>query len=179
MRKWNALLSLAALVLLAVHGVLGSFQLLGAEIVPPKALPRLVLSLLILHGAIGLKYTIDSLRVWKKTGAGYFQENRLFWARRISGFAILFFLLFHVGSFGTVIGGVFQLQRFTHGKLILHLLLAASLAVHLLTDLRPLMISLGIRGGRKWLGDLLFVLSVLLLFIAGAFVIYYLRWNVW
>ena len=45
--------------------------------------------------------------------------------------------------------------------------------------LRPLTLALGLRGGRKWLGDALFVLSVVLLFAAAAFVIYYLRWNLW
>ncbi len=45
--------------------------------------------------------------------------------------------------------------------------------------MKPAGRSLGIRSGRKRLGDLLFLLAVLLLFMAGAFVVYYLRWNVW
>lgn len=179
MRKWNSLLSLTALVLLLLHGVLESFHLIGADGEVTKLLPRAVLTLLLLHAALGVKYTADALRVWKKTGAGYFRENRIFWARRISGFVILVLLFFHVGAFGEVVDGVFHLHPFTWIKLTHHLLLAASLAVHLLTNLRPLLLSLGIRSGRKRLGDLLFLLAVLLLFMAGAFVVYYLRWNVW
>ena len=76
-------------------------------------------------------------------------------------------------------GEAFRLPWFTGAKLAGQLLMVASLAVHLLTNIRPLTIALGLRGGRKWLGDALFVLSVVLLFAAAAFVIYYLRWNLW
>ena len=64
-------------------------------------------------------------------------------------------------------------------KLVLQILLVASLALHVITNIRPLMFSPGVRGGRKWLVDALFVLAVLLLFMAAAFVVCYLRWNVW
>lgn len=178
MRKWNAILSLAALVLLLLHGILGSFQLIGPGSVF-RWLPWIALVLVLLHGGLGVNYTIDSLRAWRKTGVGYFRENRLFWARRISGFAVLVFLFFHATAFGTSSNGVYRLQWFTQAKLALQLLLVASLAVHIITNIRPLMISLGVKGGKKWLGDILVILSVLLLFMAAAFVIYYLRWNVW
>ena len=177
MRKWNTILSLAALVLLLLHGVLESFHLIGTGGQITKLLPRAALTLLLLHAALGVKYTADSLLVWKKTGAGYFRENRLFLARRISGFLILVLLFFHVGAFGEVVDGVFHLHPFTGIKLAHHLLLAAALAVHVLTNLRPLLLSLGVNGRRRWVGDLLFVLTVLLLFMAAAFVIYFLHWN--
>lgn len=178
MRKWNAILSLAALILLLLHGILAGFQLIGPGGVV-KFLPRAALTLIAVHTVLGIKYTIDSLLVWRRTGAGYFQENRLFWSRRISGFAVVILLFFHVTAFGTANGGVFRLLWFTQTKLALQLLLTAAVAVHLITNLRPLMLSLGVRGGKKWLGDLLFIVSGLLLFMAVAFVIYYLRWNVW
>ena len=179
MRKWNAVLSLAALVLLIVHAVLGSFFLTGAGHTAAKAAAWAAVALLAIHAVLGIKYTIDSLRVWKKTGAGYFRENRLFWTRRLSGFALLFFLFLHLAAFRNVGGDAFRLPWFTGAKLAGQLLMVASLAVHLLPNIRPLTLALGLRGGRKWLGDALFVLSVVLLFAAAAFVIYYLRWNLW
>ena len=179
MRKWNAVLSLAALVLLLIHGILGSFLLTGAGSTALKPLAWAAVALIAVHGVLGVKYTVDSILVWKKTGAGYFKENRLFWTRRISGFALLVFLLFHLTAFRAAAGEVYRLQWFTGAKLACQLLLVTSLAVHVLTNLRPLTMSLGLRGGRKWLGDALFVLSVVLLFAAAAFVIYYLRWNLW
>ena len=179
MRKWNAVLSLAALVLLIVHAVLGSFFLTGAGHTAAKAAAWAAVALLAIHAVLGVKYTVDSLRVWKKTGAGYFRENLLFWTRRLSGFALLFFLFLHLAAFRNVGGTAFRLPWFTGAKLAGQLLMVASLAVHLLTNIRPLTLALGLRGGRKWLGDALFVLSVVLLFAAAAFVIYYLRWNLW
>lgn len=179
MRKWNAVLSLTALALFVLHGVLESLHLIGAEGFNTKELPRLLLTLLVIHAVLGLKYTVDALRVWRKTGAGYFRKNLVFWTRRLSGFTILILLFFHVGAFSETVEGEFRLLEFTQVKLALHLLLAAALAVHLLTDLRPLLLSLGVRTEKDRLGELFFLLSVLLLFIAGAFVIYFLRWNVW
>ncbi len=177
MRKWNALLAMAALVLILIHIVMGSFLLTGMGHTAVKALARAAAALLIVHTVLGIKYTVDSLRVWRKTGAGYFRENRLFWARRLSGFAFLVLFFFHFTAFGTTVDGVFQLKVFTGAKLSCQLLLVLSLAVHLFTNLRPLMLSLGVQGKRGWLGSVLFVLSVVLLFAAAAFVIYYLRWN--
>ena len=116
MRKWNTVLSLAALVLLIVHAVLGSFFLTGVGHTAAKAAAWAAVVLLAVHGALGVKYTIDSVIVWKKTGAGYFRENRVFWARRISGFAILVLLCFHVGAFGAVADGVFRLKPLTWGS---------------------------------------------------------------
>ena len=169
MRKWNAVLSLAALVLFLIHGIAGSFLLLGPGSTALKVLARGMAVLVLIHTCIGIKYTADSLRVWRRTGAGYFRENQVFWARRISGLAILVFLLFHMTAFSAESEGFYRLQWFNAGKL----------AVHILTNIRPLMLSLGVKGGRRWLGDVLFVLAVLLLFMAAAFVIYYLRWNLW
>lgn len=40
-----------------------------------------------------------------------------------------------------------------------------------------MMIALGIKTLRQWTGDILFVISVLLLFAAAGFIVYYLRWN--
>lgn len=178
MRKWNALLSLAALLLLLAHGILGSFQMIGAGNSAVKALAWAALALLVIHGILGIKFTWDSIRVWRKTGVSYYRENRLFWTRRISGFVLLILLFFHVTALGYDDGGVYRLQWFTAVKLALHLMLAAALGIHLITNVRPLMIALGLRGGRKWLTDVFFVLSVLLLFMAVAFVVYYIRWNV-
>ena len=54
-----------------------------------------------------------------------------------------------------------------------------SIGLHVLTNIRPLRIGLGARGMKAWMADILLVLSVLLLFMAAGFIVYYLRWNVW
>lgn len=179
MRKWNAILSAAILALFLLHGILGAFQLFGAGPTALRAVARAALALTVLHALIGCRLTADSIRVWRKTGAGYFRQNRLFWARRVSGFAVMVLLAFHMTAFGYDNGGAYRLRRFTEFKLGAQLLLSAALGVHILANVKPMLISFGVRGMKKWAGDILFVLSVLLLFMAAAFVVYYYRWNVW
>ena len=179
MRKWNAILTAALLALFLAHAILGGFQLLGVGPTALKAAAWAALALALVHALIGVKLTADSIAVWKRTGAGYFRQNKLFWARRVSGFAVLVLLVFHMMAFGYQNGGAYRLRWFTTGKLAAQLLLALALAVHVIANVRPMLIAFGIRGLKKYAGDILFVLSVLLLFMAAAFVVYYLRWNVW
>ena len=57
------------------------------------------------------------------------------------------------------------------------LLLVASVFVHLLLNLRPLLVSLGIVRDKEQRGDLYLILSVLVLFAAGSIILYYIGWN--
>ena len=180
MRRFNAVLTVFILALFLVHAIAGGFQLLGLGQTALKAIGWTCLALIAVHACIGVKLTVDSLRVWRKTGAGYFRENRMFWLRRISGFAVLAFLILHLLAFhSTGAGGGYRLPRFTAGRLAAQILLILSIGVHGFSNMRPSMLSLGAVGWRRWMADLLLVLSVLLLFMGAAFVIYYLRWNVW
>ena len=179
MRKWNAILTTAILILFLLHGIFGAFQLFGVGPTALKGVAWAALALVTVHTAIGVKLTADSLRVWKRTGVGYFRQNKLFWARRVSGFAVMVLLAFHMAAFGYSNSGAYRLRWFTDFKLATQLLLMVTLAIHILMNVRPMLISFGVRGFRRYVGDILFVLSVLLLFMAAAFVVDYLRWNVW
>lgn len=179
MRKWNAILTAVVLLLFLAHGILGSFQMLGAATPLTKALSWTMTALVAVHVVLSGKLTADTLRVWKKTGAGYFRENRLFWARRISGLAVMVLLLFHVWAFGETSGGVFRLKWFDTFKLATQLLLVLTIAAHVVMNVKPMLISFGVRRLKDAAGDILFILSVLLLVMAAAFIVYYLRWNVW
>ena len=179
MRKWNAILTAAIMVLFLLHAIFGAFQLFGVGPTALKAAAWTALVLVALHTLIGVKLTADSIKVRKKTGVGYFKQNKLFWARRVSGFAVMVLLAFHMTAFGYSNGGAYRLRWFTDFKLATQILLIVTLAVHVLMNVRPMLISFGVRGLKKYVGDILFVLSVLLLFMAAAFVVYYLRWNIW
>ena len=179
MRKWNAILTAAIMVLFLLHAILGGFQLLGVGSTALKGVAWAATALILAHTVIGVKLTADSIKVWKKTGVGYFKENKLFWARRISGFAIMVLLFFHLTAFGTDAGGAYRLRRFTDFKLATQLLLVAAIATHVITNAKPMLISFGVKRLKPYVNDILFVLSILMLFMAGAFVVYYLRWNVW
>ncbi len=181
MRKLNAILSMGVLVLFIVHAVAGGFQLAGvfrggSQLM--KILAWIMTGLIALHTLIGIKLTADTLITARRSGASYFKENKLFWLRRISGFAIMVFIAFHILIFMGSSDGAFRLKLFESAQLISQLLLVASIAVHVLSNIRPLMISLGIKGFREAFIDLLLILSIILAFTGAAFVIYYLRWNV-
>ena len=181
MRKWNGIIAFGILVLFLVHAIWGSLELsgmTGGGKTAFTALSHTMVVLIALHIAIGTKLTFDSIRAAKKAGVSYFKENKLFWIRRISGFAAMFFILFHVLVFSPrQSGAAFRLHFFGIGELIFQILLAATLALHVLTNIRPLMLAL---GSRKFWGlflDILLVLAVLFLLFGVAFVVYFIRWQ--
>lgn len=177
MRKFNTILTALILVLFLIHAILGSFQMLGIGNTVMKTLSWISAGLVGVHMLIGIKLTVDTLRAQKKTETAYFRENLLFWARRVSGFAVMVLLFFHFTAFGYYVGEAYRLRWFDTGRLVTQILLVIALAVHIISNVRPMMIALGIKSLRQWIGDILFVISVLLLFAAVGFIVYYLRWN--
>ena len=182
MRKWNAILSMAILLLFLLHAIAGGFQLAG--LIPGgnrllTIFARIMVVLIVIHAAIGTKLTVDSLNISKRAGVSYWKENRLFWVRRISGIAVMVFILAHVVLFlGTSSSGAYLLRRFEGAQLASQILMVNAVAVHVLTNIRPLFLALGARRVREILVDVLLVLSVILLFAGAMFVVYYLRWSV-
>ncbi len=177
MRKWNAALSAAILVLFLAHAIAGGFQLLGAGSTALKTLARIMVALIAAHAVIGVILTARTIRAQSRSGAAYWRANSLFWARRVSGLALLLLLAAHMTAFGTAnASGAYRLRLFAGPQLALHLVFAAALAVHILANVRPLLIGLGVRSLKEHAGEILFVLAALLLFAAAAFIVYYLRW---
>ena len=79
MRRWNARISAAILVLLVLHVIAGSFQLWG--LLPGGKLWLTVLAwtmtaLIGVHAVIGCILTAQTLRAVKRSGVQYFRENR-------------------------------------------------------------------------------------------------------
>jgi len=177
MRKLNAIITVLIMLLFLAHGILGAFQLTGVGNTAVKPLAWAAVVLMAFHTMIGIRLTAESLRVWKRTGAPYFRENALFWARRISGFAILVLMVFHITAFGHQTELGYRLRVFNMMRLTAQILLTASLSLHILTNIRPLLISFGVRSLKKRIGEILIVLSVILLFMTAALIVYYLRWH--
>ncbi len=181
MRKWNARISVLIMVLFLIHGIAGGFQLMG--LIPGgqpifHVISVLMVILILIHAGIGCKLTVDTIRICRKTGVSYFRENALFWTRRISGVALMILVLFHILLFWENGGEVLRLSLFEGPQLAANLLMAASLAVHILCNIRPLMVSLGKEGRHVSVRDIMLILAAVLLFCTIGFVIYYLRWNV-
>ena len=182
MRKWNTLLSICIIILFLIHAVAGGFQLMG--LLPGdngilSVLAKIMLLLIIIHAVIGSKLTWDSIASCKKSGVFYYKENRLFWARRISGFAIIIFILIHVILFLGKNEGAYRLNYFGTFQLVTQILMVLSLAIHVVTNINPLIISFGILKIKEYAVDILVVLSAILLFTGVGFVIYYIRWIIW
>ena len=86
-------------------------------------------------------------------------------------------LVFHLTAFGDNSGAQYRLAWFDTAKLVTQLLLVAAIALHVLSNVRPMFISFGIRSLRERVGDILVILSAGLLFMAAAVIVYYIRWN--
>ena len=182
MRKLNSVLAMGTVVLFLVHAAVGGLQLAG--LVPGGSRVMTVLAwvmavFIVLHTLIGIKLTADTLSAMKKSGTGYFRENKLFWLRRISGAAVMLFIISHIILFmGETEGGAFRLSLFDSIRLAGQILLVLSVAVHLITNIKPLMISLGIKNGRELALDILLITAVILALAGVGFVVYYIRWRV-
>ena len=91
---------------------------------------------------------------------------------------MILFMAVHVWLFrGKTVDGAFRLQHFDTPALVSQILMTAALAVHLLTNIRPLKIAFGIEDGKNYKTDVLIVLSAALLLAAVGFVLYLLRWK--
>ena len=180
LRKFNAIISMAALVLLIIHAVMGGFNLLGISAggnMLMWLLADIMLGCIIVHIIIGIVLTVKSIRLSKKSGASYPRENRLFWLRRISGFAIIIFIVFHLSIFIVSNEGAVRLTAFEGAQLIFSILLVATVAVHIISNIKPLLISFGFKGIKFYVQDILFILMIILLFATTAFIVYFIRWN--
>lgn len=177
MRKINTILSVLLLLIFMIHGTMGAFMLLGIGSSAGKILAWIGVAILVAHTVIGILLTIQTIRTSKAPGNGYLKQNAVFWARRASGLAILILLFFHIGLFGGIQEGVYILFPFTTVKMIAQLLLIAAFFLHLFVNIRPLLVSLGIISYKERRGDIYLILSVLLLFISGSVIIYYIGWQ--
>lgn len=182
MRRANAVLTSLIMILFLIHMIWGSLELAGLTKGGNNLFSFLSCSmvvLIVIHVAISFKMTLDTIRVWKKSGVSYWRENRIFWVRRISGLALMLFMAIHVYIFsGQRLDGTYLLHFFGIMELLSQILMVVSLLVHLLTNIRPLKIAFGIEDRTNLRTDLLLVLAILLLLSAVAFAIYYVRWQV-
>lgn len=182
MRKFNSILAAAICALFLLHIIIGSLQLAG--LLPGgnnimQAGSWLLIAAVGAHTIIGIKLTADTLTALKKSGAGYFRDNKLFWIRRISGFAVMLFIAEHIILFmGHGSGGSFRLNLFDVPQLIMSILLVLSVLLHIVTNIRPLMLAFGARASKGPAADIAVIFSALLLVSGAAFVVYFVRWLI-
>ena len=182
MRRINALISVAMLLLFLFHVIEGGLELAGMIKGGSQVflfLSYVLIALLALHVLIGMKYTVDTILAGKRSGIFYVKENRLFLIRRISGFALLILLALHIYLFrGMGEGSAFRLRQFDLAALVSQICMVLSLILHLLTNIRPLRIALGLADKKNIKTDVAWILAILLFLSGNAFFVYYLRWQV-
>lgn len=182
MRRLNAILTVMIMIFFVIHMIWGGLVLTGMAAggnAVFTGITHLMLLTALLHMLISIILTVQTVRACIKSGASYFSLNRLFWIRRLSGFALILFMTLHVMIFQTEMkNGAVRLHMFGGPQLFVSLLMVLSLLVHLLCNIGPLRISLGLDDRKKVRTDLLLVLSVLLLLSGVAFAVYYIRWSV-
>lgn len=149
----------------------------GAGHTALKPLAYTAFSLIIAHTVISVILTWKSVTVWMRTGTFYLKENKMFLARRISGAVIMVMIIIHMSTFSVVVDGVYRLQPFTGIKLACQIILVASIALHVISNVKPALISFGIRSFRSRTAEIIIILSVTFAAMTVAFVIYWLRWN--
>lgn len=181
MRKYNAVCSAAIILLLIIHAVAGIFQMTGVisggnRVM--KVLAYIMTGFVILHIIFGFRLTIETLFALHRAGKSYFRDNLEFWIRRISGFALVLLILYHVIIFTGKGAESFRLNMFGGLQLAGSILLVIALLVHICVNIRPLLISFGIAGKRVYVRDILFIISIIAAICAVAFIVYYLRWNI-
>lgn len=169
------------IVLFLIHGIAGGFQMMG--IIPGgsvwvKSLTWAMLVLVLAHTVIGVFLTAETIHACVRAGVFYRRENRLFWIRRISGFALMLLITLHLIVFVQTGNGIFRLHDFGSAELTGQMLMLVSLAIHLLCSIKPAAIALGLHGGSGYGRDAVLIMAVVMAFCALAFVVYYLRWNI-
>jgi hypothetical protein len=158
------------LVLLFAHGILGAILLMGIGNIIIKQLARALFVLVIVHTLIGIILTVQSAKVSRHTKALYFRENKSFWIRRISGIAIVILIFIHIMLFGHKPDGSNTLAWL---NMFLQLLLVGSIFVHVISNVKPLLVAFGSQAGKKKKIVIISVFSLLTVFWALAMIIYY------
>ena len=172
MRKCNTIVTVGMIVLFILHVILGSLAMIKAiNVAVYMYIIATIMALLVLiHSIIGTILTIKTMIAIKKAGKHYFKENKLFWIRRISGFAVFIFMFNHIINF---------VIAFNHGTfsipiLIIQILMVFSLIIHLIGNIKPLTIAMGLTDKEKINTTIVLIISIILLLSSVAFLIFFL-----
>ncbi len=178
LRMLNTLVAVILMALFLLHGVGNSFGLMGMGMPTSKVLAHVIVALAVIHAVLGIMLTASTFATQREAGATYVGLNSRFWTVRISGLAIAPLVAFHMLTFLQVGEGAYRLREFAELQLVANACLVLAVAIHVITNVRPMLVGLGIGMPRARAVDFALVFAVLLLLMGVAFVVYYLRWSV-
>lgn len=159
-QKFHTILAWLLLLLLILHLVMGSVTLLTPIFLVQGQFAYVFMGFVGVHAVLALwkvarRHSLGGLRA-------YCKANRTYCLRILSGLAVLVLALVHRNLWVIRTPFGVLLKDFEWPSLLAQLLLAAALAVHILLNIRPLLIDSGIDAAgraRKWMT----VITVLLL----------------
>lgn len=177
MRRWNRRIAKLSMVLMLLHGLLGSYMLLDISTISLKMPARLLFGLVGIHAVLSILLTVEAVRAGSLSRHWYPGLNAGFWIKRITGAAILILMAFHIHMYSATVNGQVILKEFTLLRMISQLLFVLAIFIHVFVSIRPMLIKQGILKYRERTGDAYLVLSVFLLVFVMAIVAYYIRWK--
>ena len=170
MRKINTILVLIIMLLLTDHIVFACMHLLGLNAGVLKPLAMMMMLFTVLHAIVSLIVTIRAEKVGINTKARYSKENKEFWARRVSGMFILVLALLHGYIMFKNEKGVPRIASMPKVLSFATPLLIIFILIHIMTNVKPLLISLGVKNIDKKERIIKLILTVFLLFALGSYI---------
>ncbi len=178
MRRCNGILARIIIALFMLHALMGSLMLLGISTISFEPLSWTLLAAVVAHGVLGAVASVRTFKSGNGSGKWYFKENFSFWAKRITGLTILILLAFHVSAYTTYIDGVCFLKKFTLLRMVAQVLLITSIFIHLLVSIKPMLIARGTLKFKERAGDIVMLVSIMMMLFTVAVVIYYIQWQI-
>lgn len=171
MQKFHVIIAWLILILLILHLIMGSVTLLTPVFLVQSQFATVFLGFVCVHAA---------LAVWKvlrgkglRSLTAYAGKNRAYWVRVVSGAAILIAAFVHrtLWTIHTPFGVL--LRDFEWPSLLAQYALVAGLLVHILLNIRPLLIDSGLDSGGRLHRAMKIVTAVLAVLAALGAAVYF------
>lgn len=177
MRRWNSWIGKCLIFLLFLHGLAAGYMLAELQYLSwVKPVGYAACAVLAVHTVFAVLLSVDAWRAGR-SGRWYMRENTVFWLRRLTGLAMLFFLFFHFGAYGSMVSGRYVLRAFTPLLYAAQLGLLIAAVLHVAVSMKGMLVADGVTRFQMWRNLSFLVLAVFLLLTSIAVTIYYLAWN--
>lgn len=173
LRRINHILSIILLILLEIHVIFCSFLMFGWSRVILEQVARVEFIVAMCHALIGMILTFRNRPLHNSNK--YIKENQFYWLRRVTGIGILILSLPHISMFVKWYDNTFAvLKEIKAVQLGMHMLFLAFILVHLAINIKPMLISMGVKKYKVVGAVIQGVTWILTVFAAIASIVYYL-----
>lgn len=174
LRQINHILTIVLMILLGIHVVVGIFLLSDISFLILEEIARYEFILVTLHAFIGGYLTLKNHPFSSKKY--YIKDNKQYWMRRITGVFILLLSFLHIGMFVSYDENeVPSMNKLTSFNLLLNLLFLIVILIHIVMNIKPMLISLGVKNYSKVVTIIQSITWTLTILALISSVIYYLR----